>query len=98
MTANHPDRRHWPRWAEVKRFVGPSLRYRGRDPLSRVHTVSDFERLARRRTPRPVFEYASGAAENEWSLRRSTEAFQSVVFHPHVLRDVSTVDPSTMIL
>jgi L-lactate dehydrogenase (cytochrome) len=82
----------------VKRFVGPSLRYRRRDPLSRVHTVSDFERLARRRTPRPVFEYASGAAEGEWSLRRSTESFERVVFHPHVLRDVSAVDPSTTIL
>jgi L-lactate dehydrogenase (cytochrome) len=93
-----PSRRRWPQWAEVKRFVGPSLRYRERDPLSRVHTVSDFERLARRRTPRPVFEYASGAAEGEWSLRRSTEAFGSVVFHPHVLRDVSTVEPSTTIL
>ena len=98
MTVTPPTRRRWPQWGEVKRFVGPSLRYRKRDPLSRVQTVSDFERLARRRTPRPVFEYVSGAAESEWSLRRATEAFESVVFHPHVLRDVSTVDPSTMIL
>jgi L-lactate dehydrogenase (cytochrome) len=96
MTDTSP--RRWPQWAEVKRFVGPSLRSRKRDPLSRVQTVSDFERLARRRTPRAVFEYVSGAAESEWSLHRSTEAFQSVVFHPHVLRDVSTVDPSTTIL
>jgi L-lactate dehydrogenase (cytochrome) len=98
MTANPPNRRRWPQWAEVKRFVGPTLRFHERDPLARVHTVSDFERLARRRTPRPVFEYASGAAEGELSLRRSTEAFEDVVFHPHVLRDVSTVDPSTTIL
>jgi L-lactate dehydrogenase (cytochrome) len=96
--ANPVNRRHWPRWTEVKRFVGPSLHLRKRDPLSRVHTVSDFERLAKRRTPRAVFEYASGAAESEWSLRRSMKAFQSVVFHPHVLRDVSMVDPSTTIL
>jgi L-lactate dehydrogenase (cytochrome) len=98
MTANPPNRRRWPQWAEVKRFVGPTLRFHKRDALARIYTVSDFERLARRRTPRPVFEYASGAAEGEWSLRRSTEAFQDVVFHPHVLRDVSTVDPSTTIL
>jgi L-lactate dehydrogenase (cytochrome) len=98
MTDSPSGRRRWPRWAEVKRFVGPSLRFHERDPLARVHTVSDFERLARRRTPRPVFEYASGAAEGEWSLRRSREAFGNVVFHPHVLRDVSTVDASTTIL
>jgi L-lactate dehydrogenase (cytochrome) len=98
MTVDPPNRRRWPQWAEVKRFVGPSLRHPKGDPLARVHTVSDFERLARRRTPRPVFEYASGAAEGEWSLRRSTEAFDNVVFHPHVLRDVSKVDPATTIL
>jgi L-lactate dehydrogenase (cytochrome) len=96
MTIEPSHRRQWPRWSEVRRFVGPALRFP--DRLSRVHTVADFERLARRRTPRPVFEYATGGAESEWSLRRSTEAFERVVFHPHVLRDVSAVDPSTTIL
>jgi L-lactate dehydrogenase (cytochrome) len=45
-----------------------------------------------------VFEYVSGGAERETALRRSTEAFDRVVFQPHVLRDVSAVDPSTTVL
>ncbi|HYM67023.1 MAG TPA: alpha-hydroxy acid oxidase, partial [Patescibacteria group bacterium] len=64
----------------------------------RVRTVADFRRLALRRTPRPVFDYVEGAAEQELSLARSVDAFRSVVFHPHVLRDVSTVNTSTTIL
>ncbi|HEY8693680.1 MAG TPA: alpha-hydroxy acid oxidase [Chloroflexota bacterium] len=61
-------------------------------------TTADFERLARRRTPRPVFDYVGGAAEQELSRDRAVEAFSRVVFHPHVLRDVSDADTSTTIL
>jgi L-lactate dehydrogenase (cytochrome) len=45
-----------------------------------------------------VFDYVDGAAETETSLRRSREAYARVEFVPTVLRDVSTVDPSTTIL
>ena len=65
---------------------------------SRVRTVADFERLARRRTPRPVFDYVEGAAELELSRDRAVAAFRRAVFHPHVLRDVSAVDTATTIL
>jgi L-lactate dehydrogenase (cytochrome) len=39
-----------------------------------------------------------GAAEAELSRDAAVAAFQRVVFHPRVLRDVSAVDPSTTIL
>jgi len=45
-----------------------------------------------------VFDYVDGAAERELSMDRAVQAFERVVFHPHVLRDVSTVDASAMIL
>jgi L-lactate dehydrogenase (cytochrome) len=48
--------------------------------------------------PRAVFDYVDGAAETETSLRRSRDGFLRVEFVPRVLRDVSTVDPSTTIL
>jgi len=64
----------------------------------RVLTVADFRRLAKRRTPRPVFDYVEGAAEQELSVDRSVQAFARVVFHPHVLRNVGSVEPSTTIL
>lgn len=53
---------------------------------------------ARRRTPRSVFDYADGAAEQELSMRRAVAAFERVVFHPYVLRDVRTVATATTIL
>jgi L-lactate dehydrogenase (cytochrome) len=45
-----------------------------------------------------VFDYVEGAAELELSTGRAVAAFGRVVFSPHVLRDVSTVDTSTTIL
>ncbi len=86
------------RASEVTRFVGPTFRGRTSDRWSRVRTVADFKRLARRRTPRSVFDYVEGAAEFELSRDRAVAAFRRAVFHPHVLRDVSAVDPATTIL
>ena len=91
-------KRRLPRASEIARFVGPTFRRRTTDRWSRVRTVADFERLARRRTPRAVFDYVAGAAELELSRDRAVAAFGRVVFHPHVLRDVSAVDTSTTIL
>jgi L-lactate dehydrogenase (cytochrome) len=90
--------RRLPQWSEIKRFVGPSLSLRKRDPFAGVRTTADFERLARKRTPRAVFEYVSGAAEREVALRRSTEVFDRVVLHPHVLRDVAAVEATATVL
>ena len=91
-------KRRLPRASEVARFVGPTFRRRTADRWSRVRTVADFERLARGRTPRSVFDYVEGAAELELSRDRAVAAFTRSVFHPHVLRDVSTLDTATTIL
>ncbi len=90
--------RRLPRWSEIARFVGPSLRRTPDADLARVRTTADFARLARRRTPRSVYDYVEGAAERETSAGRAEEAFGRVEFRPHVLRDVSTVDTSTTLL
>src|SRR5581483_10818877 len=90
-------RRRLPAVSDLWRFVRPAFRLHA-DPWARVVTTEDFRRRARRRAPRSVFDYVDGAAERELSVRRSVEAFERVVFHPHVLRDVSEVDASTTIL
>lgn len=93
-------RRQIPRWSELR----PLLRLNAPDPnptrrrLARAHTVEDLRAIAKRRTPRAVFDYTDGAAESETSLRRARSAFRDVEFHPSVLRDVSNVDTSTNIL
>jgi L-lactate dehydrogenase (cytochrome) len=62
--------------------------------LARAATIADLRAIARRRTPRSVFDYVDGAAEQEVSLRRARAAYAAVEFRPRVLRDVSTVDAS----
>jgi L-lactate dehydrogenase (cytochrome) len=91
-------KRRLPAVTDLWRFVAPTFRVGRGDPWMRVVTCDDLRRRARRRTPRSVFDYVDGAAERELSMRRAVDAFEHVVFHPRVLRDVADVDPSTTIL
>jgi isopentenyl diphosphate isomerase/L-lactate dehydrogenase-like FMN-dependent dehydrogenase len=45
-----------------------------------------------------VWDYLTGAAESETTLRRNRHALDSIAFLPRVLRDVSRVDPSSSFL
>src|SRR5262245_61242370 len=73
-----------------------------RDPvvrrLARAADVSDLRAIARRRLPRGVFDYVDGGAEDEVTLSANTDAFRGIEFRPRVLRDVTSVDPSTTLL
>jgi L-lactate dehydrogenase (cytochrome) len=66
--------------------------------LARAASIADLRMIARRRTPRAVFDYTDGSADGELSLRRARQAFSRVEFHPSVLRDVSAVDTGRTIL
>jgi L-lactate dehydrogenase (cytochrome) len=66
--------------------------------LARAHTIADLRTIARKRSPRAVFDYTDGAAELEDSLRRARQAFRNIEFRPNVLRDVSDVDTTTDVL
>jgi L-lactate dehydrogenase (cytochrome) len=92
--------RQLPRWSQLRpllRVEVPRL-----DPverrLTRAHTIADLRAIARRRTPRAVFDYTDGAAEQEVSLRRARRAFREIEFRPRVLRDVSAVDTTREML
>jgi L-lactate dehydrogenase (cytochrome) len=92
--------RQIPKWHELKPLlrtkpieVNPTKRR-----LDAALTIDDLRTIARRRTPRSVFDYTDGAAEAEVSLRRARELFASLEFNPSVLRDVSGLDTSTPIL
>jgi L-lactate dehydrogenase (cytochrome) len=92
--------RRAPRWSELRPLLQP--RPVRLDPtrrrLERAATIRDLRAVARRHTPRAVFDYTDGGADAELSLRRSREAFTRVEFLPRTLRDVSAVDTSTTIL
>ncbi len=66
--------------------------------MGRAASIGDLAKRARRRTPRAVFDYVDGAAEDEISLGRSRLLFRDLEFQPNILRDVSQTDTSTTIL
>lgn len=76
--------------APLMKFKTPELNARKRR-LESALTIHDLRRIAKRRTPKPAFDYTEGAAEGEISLQRARQAFEDIEFHPSILRDVSTV-------
>ncbi len=66
--------------------------------VERAQSIGQLRVLARRRTPRAVFDYVDGAAEQEISLARSRQLFRDIEFQPRVLRDIAVVDTATTVL
>ena len=65
--------------------------------LDRANNVADLRLLARRRLPRPIFDYIDGGADDEVSLRRNAAAFADYELIPDVLNDVSAIRTETKI-
>ena len=66
--------------------------------LGACHDVSDLRRAARRRIPRPVFDYVDGAADEELAAGLNVAAFRQWRFLPRVLADVASADTSSAVL
>ena len=66
--------------------------------LTDCHNVEDFRRLAKKRLPGPIFHYIDGAADDEMTRRRNTEAYNSCDLVPNVLAGVETVDMTTTVM
>ncbi|MEG3147016.1 alpha-hydroxy acid oxidase [Sphingomonas sp. RT2P30] len=65
---------------------------------SACRNVDDFRELARRRLPFPVFHYIDGAADDELTKARNTEAFGTCDLVPSVLAGVETIDMSVTVM
>jgi L-lactate dehydrogenase (cytochrome) len=65
---------------------------------SDCHNIDDFRELARRRLPWPVFDYIDGAADDELTKARNTEAYARADLVPDVLAGVAAIDTSCEIL
>jgi L-lactate dehydrogenase (cytochrome) len=74
--------------------TGPSPARRA----ARAGTVGDLREMARRRIPRPVFDYVDGAAGDEVTAARNIAALQAIELAPRVLVDVSRVETATTVL
>ena len=66
--------------------------------ISDCHNVSDFRALAKKRLPFPIFDYIDGAADDEVTRRRNTEAYERCDLVPNVLAGVETIDMSTTVM
>src|SRR5213596_2232563 len=64
----------------------------------RVLNIEDLRRAAQRRLPRVVFDYIDGGAEDEWTLRANSLAFEMVTFRPRCAVAVPSCDLRTTVL
>jgi L-lactate dehydrogenase (cytochrome) len=65
--------------------------------LSDCHNFQDFRELARRRLPSPIFHYIDGAADDEVTYRRNTQAYEDVDLVPNILAGVADIDMSVTV-
>ncbi len=63
-----------------------------------VICIDDFRPLARRRLPRPVFDYLDGGADGELTLRENCRVFDDVTFRPRHAVAVGDCDLRTRVL
>ncbi|RYC30166.1 alpha-hydroxy-acid oxidizing protein [Lichenibacterium minor] len=66
--------------------------------IQQCYNFHDFRRLAKRRLPRPIFDYIDGGADDEATYRRNTGAFEACDLVPNVLRGVGDVDMSVTVM
>jgi isopentenyl diphosphate isomerase/L-lactate dehydrogenase-like FMN-dependent dehydrogenase len=73
---------------------------RQRRVASHINTVADARRLARRRVPRPVFDYIEGGAGSESTVHANQREVEAVTFRPRMGRTVGVPGPdlSTTVL
>ena len=62
------------------------------------HNFRDFRNLAKSRLPSPIFHYIDGAADDEVTYRRNTEAYDQCDLVPNVLTGVEKIDMSTTVM
>ena len=66
--------------------------------INNCHNTKDFRHLAKKRLPGPIFHYIDGAADDEVTYRRNTEAYEQCDLIPNVLSGVENIDMSTTVM
>ena len=66
--------------------------------IDRCNNVGDFRLMARRRLPGPIFHYIDGAADDEVTYRRNTEAYERCDLVPNILAGVEIIDMSVTVM
>ncbi|WP_342807902.1 alpha-hydroxy acid oxidase [Alteromonas sp. M12] len=66
--------------------------------LRNCHNYHDLRKLAKSRLPGPIFNYIDGGADDEVTMRRNSEAFQTCDLIPRVLKGVKDIDLSVKVM
>lgn len=65
--------------------------------LRRVLCLNDFEAIARRRLPKPIFSYIHSGVEDEHGLAEAGRSFQSYTMVPRFMTDVTSRSQETVL-
>ncbi|CAA7024641.1 unnamed protein product [Microthlaspi erraticum] len=66
--------------------------------MDQIVNVNEFQELAKQALPKMYYDFYSGGAEDQHTLKENVEAFRRIMFRPRVLVDVSKIDMSTRVL
>ncbi|XP_013736232.2 peroxisomal (S)-2-hydroxyacid oxidase GLO3-like isoform X1 [Brassica napus] len=66
--------------------------------MDQIVNVNEFQELARQALPKMYYDFYSGGAGDQHTLKENMEAFSRIMFRPRVLVDVTKIDMSTRIL
>lgn len=70
----------------------------GGKSIERCFSIDDLRHHARRKLPRPIFDYMDGAAETESTAHRNCKQFDATPLIPKCLVNVETVATATRVL
>ncbi len=62
--------------------------------LLKCNNINDFRNLAKSKLPFPIFHYIDGGSDDEVTLKRNTQSYESCDLIPNVLRGVENIDLS----
>jgi len=66
--------------------------------LDRVFNIEDLRKIARKKLPKPLFNYIDGGADDEINVLGNARAFDSVRLVPEYLVDMAKIDTTTKVL
>ncbi len=66
--------------------------------LKNCHNIADLRQRAKWKLPAPMFHYIDGGADDEWTLRRNTAAFDEWELLPSYLKNIEHIDLETTVL
>lgn len=71
------------------------IRLQNKPPLSSIHSIADFEHVAKQTLPFGTWGYYSTGSDDEFSLRENNYAFGRIFFKPKCLIDVADATTET---